>query len=163
MDSRFRLGLASQCHPGPKGNVDLITANNLTLHASIFRTLTTDRQTREETQNRREMSEETLDSGQPALKYMTVPEKIELTPGTSGGEIHEPPNRYRPMRVPDTITLEATTPAVAPSGAVDVEVGEPGVLMTDRHGQGPVGDAGRRLRRAMDPTPVDIQPPAHAQ
>ena len=109
------------------------------------------------------MSEETLDSGQPTLKYMTVPEKIELTPGTSGSEIHEPPNRYRPMRVPDTITLEATTPAAPPSRAVEVEVGEPGVLMTDRHGQGPLGDAGRRRGRAMEPTPVDIQPPAHAQ
>ena len=109
------------------------------------------------------MSEETLDSGQPTLKYMTVPEKIELTPGTSGGEVHEPPNRYRPMRVPDTITLEATAPPAPPSRGVEVEVGEPGVLVTDHHSQGPVGDAGRRLRRTKDPTPVDIQPPAHAQ
>lgn len=109
------------------------------------------------------MSEETLDSGQPTLKYMTVPEKIELTPGTSGGEVHEPPNRYRPMRVPDTITLEATAPPAAPSRGVEVEVGEPGVLVTDHHSQGPVGDVGRRLRRTKDPTPVDIQPPAHAQ
>lgn len=56
------------------------------------------------------MASQEHDSAQPTavLKYMSVPEKIELT-GTrqSGGqEWRELSSRYRPMRVPDRITLE---------------------------------------------------------
>ncbi len=55
-----------------------------------------------------------LESQQPtaAMKYMSVPEKIELTSSGGGGtkmEPSDPPNRYRPMQVPDKITLGATT------------------------------------------------------
>ncbi len=43
-----------------------------------------------------------------ALKYMTVPEKIELTSGERKTEASDVPNRYRPMKVPDKITLGAS-------------------------------------------------------
>ena len=65
--------------------------------------------------------DQALDSGQAtsAMKYMTVPEKIELISGheTGHGSGRDPPNRYRPMRVPDKITLEsAAPPAMSESG-----------------------------------------------
>ena len=114
------------------------------------------------------MAQRPFDSEQPtsAMKYMTIPEKIELTPATSASGavkvVPEPSNRYRPMKVPDKITLESATSAVLapPTGVEEGGGGGPGVQVVGRRPHGGVTDAGRKPKVAVDPPPVDVQPAA---
>lgn len=117
-----------------------------------------------------EMAQQHFDSEQPtsAMKYMKVPEKIELTTAPSGAvkAVSEPPNRYKPMKVPDKITLESTTsaalgpPAGVGEGGGGGGAGELGVPVVGRRPHGGVADARRKPKVAADPAPLNVQPAA---
>lgn len=105
------------------------------------------------------MAQEPLNSEQhtPAVKYMTVPEKIELTSATSDG-IKGIPEPYRPMTVPVKITLETTDSAVMAPAGVEEGKGGGGEPVGSQYSLGGMSEARRRLKVVVDPAPLKVQP-----
>ena len=105
------------------------------------------------------VAQEPLNSEQhtPAVKCMTVPEKIELTPATSDG-IKGVPEPYRPMTVPVKITLETTDSAVTAPAGVEEGKGGGGEPVESRYLHGGLSKAKRRLKVVVDPPPLEVQP-----
>jgi len=105
------------------------------------------------------MAQEPLNSEQhtPAVKYMTVPEKIELIPDTSDG-IKGVPEPYRPMTVPVKITLETTDSAVMAPAGVEESRGGGGEPVESQFPHGGMSEARRRLKVVVDPPPLEVQP-----